>query len=106
MLFDQRTYRCRPGTIKKQLELYHQHGWEPQRRNLGEPYFYGMTETGDPNVFVHIWQYENAADRETRRANMQADPGWQEYLRLNAEAGYLVSQQNTLITPAPFFTPR
>jgi hypothetical protein len=28
------------------------------------------TETGDPNEYVHIWVYENAADREARRAAM------------------------------------
>ncbi len=102
MLYDHRTYVCRPGTIKKQLELYKAHGWEPQTRNLGQPLMYAMTETGNPNAFIHIWVYEDAADRATRRAAMQADPDWQEYLRLNAEAGYLVSQTNTLLIPAPF----
>ena len=74
MLFDVRTYTCRPGSIRKQMELYEEMGWEPQRRNLGEPLFYGACETGDPNKYVHIWVYENAGDRETKRAAMMADP--------------------------------
>ena len=105
MLYDHRTYRCRPGTIKKQLALYEEYGMEAQMRHLGKPLLYAATETGDPNAFIHIWVYENAADRETRRAAMMADPDWQTYLQKNAETGYLESQQNTLLTPAPFFKP-
>ena len=32
-----------------------------------------------------------------------ADADWQDYLRRSAEAGYLVSQVNKILTPAPFF---
>lgn len=106
MLFDHRTYTCRPGTIKKQMALYEEHGFEVQKRHLGEPLFYGITETGPVNSYVHIWVYENAADREKRRAAMQADPDWVSFLQKSAEAGYLVSQENKLMTPAPFFSPK
>jgi hypothetical protein len=33
---------------------------------------------------------------------MQADPEWQVFMRKNAEAGYLIKQENELMTPAPF----
>ena len=52
---------------------------------------------------MHIWVFEDAADRAQKRAKMQADPEWQAYLAKSAEAGYLVSQTNTILTPAPFF---
>ena len=42
---------------------------------------------------VHIWAYENAADREQRRADMQADPEWQAFLKMSAEAGNLLRQE-------------
>jgi len=103
MLYDHRTYVCRPGTIKKHLELYKAHGMAPQTRNLGQPLMYATTETGNPNAYIHIWVYEDAADRAKRRAAMQADPDWQEYLRISAEAGYLESQLNTLLNPVDFF---
>ena len=44
----------------------------------------------------------DAADRETRRKAMAADPDWQEFLRLSAEKGYLVSQSNKLLVPVDF----
>ena len=74
MLLDVRTYTCRPGTIKKHLELYEKYGKAPQTRHLGQPLAYLVTETGNPNQYVHIWVYENAGDREAKRAAMQADP--------------------------------
>lgn len=106
MIFDHRTYTCKPGTLPKQLELYEKHGLAVQVRHLGEPIFYGVTETGPINTYVHIWAYESAGDREKRRAAMQADPDWQAYLRLSAEAGYLIGQENRILTPAPFFKPK
>ena len=50
MLFDVRTYTCRPGTIRKQMALYEEHGLAVQTKHLGPPVFYGLTETGDVNT--------------------------------------------------------
>lgn len=105
MIYDMRTYACRPGTIKKHMKLYEEHGWAAQCRNLGNPVVYGAVETGNVNSYVHIWVYDSAADRAEKRAAMAADPDWQAYLKLSAEAGYLVSQTNTILTPASFFQP-
>ncbi|HBB83023.1 MAG TPA: NIPSNAP family protein [Sulfitobacter sp.] len=101
MIYDHRTYCCRPGTIKKHLALYAELGFPAQRRILGEPVIYAQVETGDVNSFVHIWAYEDAADRAARRAQMAADPEWQAYLKKSAEAGYLVSQTNKILMPVP-----
>lgn len=104
MIYDHRTYTCRPGTIKKHLALYEQHGWDVQRKHLGEPVLYAQTETGDVNAFVHVWVYQDAADRANRRAAMQADPAWTRYLELSAEAGCLIRQENKILQPVSFFT--
>ncbi len=103
MLFDVRTYRVRPGGLKAHFEVYEKFGKAPQTRHLGQPLVYMRTETGDPNEYVHIWVYENAGDRERRRAAMQADPDWQDYLKRSAELGALVSQSNKLMVPVDFF---
>ena len=106
MLYDVRTYVCRPGTIKAQLAIYAEHGFDAQKRHLGEPLAYLQTETGNVNSYVHIWVYRDAQDRAERRSAMAADPQWQAYLKRSAEAGNLVSQNNQLMTPVPFFKPR
>ena len=103
MIYDHRTYTCRPGTIKKQLALYAEHGWPTQRRHLGDPVIFAATETGNVNSYVHIWTYQDAADREARRTRLQNDPAWISYLKMSAEAGNLISQTNAILAPAPFF---
>lgn len=104
MLFDHRTYICRPGTLVAQLKLYEEKGFAAQKRHLGEPVFYGVVETGEINSYVHIWAYEDAADRERRRADMEADPEWQAFKAASAAAGNLTRQENKLMNSAPFFT--
>ncbi|HMA13687.1 MAG: NIPSNAP family protein, partial [Bacteroidota bacterium] len=99
MLLDVRTYRVKPGQLKTQFELYEKYGKPAQTKHLGQPLAFLRTETGDPNEYVHIWVYENAADREKKRAAMMADPGWQDYLKRSAELGALVSQTNKLMLP-------
>ena len=103
MLLDVRTYTCKPGTLKAHLALYAKMGAEPQTRHLGQPLAYMTTETGNPNQYVHIWVYENAADREQRRAAMWSDPEWLAYTQESAKLGALVSQTNKLMTPVGFF---
>ncbi len=105
MLIDVRTYTCRPGTLKDHLALYAAHGKEPQVKHLGEPLAFLVTETGDPNQFVHIWAYQNAADREARRTALWSDPEWLAYTRKSAELGALIAQKNKLMTPVEFFPP-
>jgi len=102
MLLDHRTYTCRPGTIKLHLKLYEEHGYATQAKHLGTPVVYAAVESGDVNSYVHIWAYEDAADREAKRGALQNDPDWIEYLKKSREAGYLISQVNTLLTPVAF----
>ncbi len=103
MLLDVRTYRCKPGTIKAHLELYEKMGKAAQSRHLGQPFAYLTTETGNPNEYIHIWMYESAADREQKRAGMQADPDWNAYLAASAELGALEHQDNKLMRPVEFY---
>lgn len=102
MLLDIRTYRCKPGTINAHLALYEKMGKEPQFRCLGTPLAYLKTETGNPNEYVHIWVYENAGDREAKRAKMWSDPEWLAYTRESAKLGALEAQENKLMVPVDF----
>jgi hypothetical protein len=102
MLIDHRTYRVRPGTLQAHLDIYEQHGYAAQTHHLGKPLAYMVAESGELNTIVHIWAYENAADREKRRAAMQADPDWQGYLKRNRDVDYLQYQETRLMVPAKF----
>lgn len=103
MLLDVRTYSCKPGTLHAHLALYAKYGKESQVRHLGTPLLYACCETGNPNEYIHIWCYDNAADREERRARLWVDPEWLSYVEKSAALGALESQQNKLMKPVDFF---
>ena len=103
MLLDVRTYSCKPGTLQAHLALYAKYGKEPQVRHLGTPLLYASCETGNPNEYIHIWCYDNAADREERRARLWVDQEWLSYVEKSAALGALESQQNKLMKPVDFF---
>ncbi|MEK9723758.1 MAG: NIPSNAP family protein [Rhodospirillaceae bacterium] len=105
MLFDIRTYTCKPGMLKKHLQLYEEHGLAPQSKCLGAPFGYFVGETGNPNQYIHIWKYENAGDREARRAAMWADPDWLTYVAKSSELGALEKQENMLMNDVWFWKP-
>ncbi len=97
MILDMRTYTCKPGTIKKHIELYKAYGQAAQTRHLGQPVVWATTEVGDVNSYVHIWAYKDVADRAAKRAKMWDDPDWQDYVRRSAELGALLSQENKIL---------
>jgi len=102
VIVDVRTYRVKPGKLPQDLDLYARHGLAAQTRHLGAPLAYLHAESGDLNTMVHLWTFEDAADRARRRAAMMADPEWLNYLKLADEAGYLIDQRNNLMVPASF----
>ena len=102
MIVDLRTYRIKPGKMPQELDLYAKRGLAAQTRHLGPPLAYLHGESGDINALVHLWVFEDVADRARKRAAMMADPEWQTYLKLADEAGYLVDQRNSLMVPASF----
>ena len=104
MLIDIRSYVCKPGTLKIHLELYEKLGKIPQTRHLGDPLLYMTCESGNPNEYVHIWGYQNAADRERKRGAMWSDSEWIHYVTESKNLGALLSQSNKLMNPVDFFS--
>jgi len=102
VLIDHRTYRIKPGMMADHLALYEKHGFSAQTRHLGAPVAYMFAESGEINTLVHIWAYDDAADRAAKRARMAADPEWQNFLKLQNEAGLLLQQRTSLMIPAAF----
>ena len=101
MIVDHRTYTLKPGTLKSYLELYEREGLPAQSRHLGKPIgWYTSMDIGPLNQIVHLWAYEDLADRAKRRAAMQADPEWQAFL---AKIQPLIhTQQNRILVPTAF----
>lgn len=104
MIYDHRTYVCRPGMLKAHMALYEQYGFVAQSRHLGHPVLWATTEVGDVNSYVHIWAYADMADRTARRAAMWADADWLAYIKRSNELGALTHQENRILVGAPFAT--
>jgi len=102
MILDHRTYQLRPDSLAAFLELYGREGLPIQKRHLGEPFgWFVSQDIGPLNQVVHMWKYRDHADREQRRAGLVADPDWQAYLK--KASPLLVSMENKILRPAPFF---
>jgi hypothetical protein len=102
VIVDQRTYTIQIGLLRDFLALYAAEGFAPQTRHLGPPLGYYTTEVGDVNRVVHLWQYTDMADRDRRRAALEADPQWLAYRRKAAAAGHVLRQRNTILKPVDF----
>jgi hypothetical protein len=90
------------GTLAKKGE---REGYPVQTQHLGEPIgWYVSMDIGQLNQIVHMWAYEDLADRARRRAAMQADPAWNAYLE--KAAPLIMHMENKILHPAPFFRPK
>jgi len=97
MIVDERTYTIAPGLLADYLDNHMKVALPIMRRHLGEPLAYFTTETGDLNQFVHLWRYEDFADRERRRASLYADDQWTAYRRDVGERGWVLHQHSRIL---------
>jgi hypothetical protein len=100
MIVEMRTYTLKPGQVGNYLKLYEAEGLATQTRILGRLLGYYGSETGDVNQVVHLWAYEDLADRQKRRAALFADPTWLAYVPKIVEM--IVTQESKLLNPARF----
>ncbi len=102
MLVDLRRYTIVPGLLKQYLAVYEEFGLPVQRRHVGDPLGYFISEVGTLNQVTHLWGYEDAADRQSRRAALENDPDWRAYKRKTADGRYIQQQENQLLVSAPW----
>jgi hypothetical protein len=100
MIVEMRTYTLKPGTAAEYLRLYEAEGLATQTRILGRLLGYYSSETGDVNQVVHLWAYEDFADRKARRAALFQDPAWLAYIP--KIVSLLVTQESKILNPARF----
>ena len=116
MILDHRTYTIPVGLMRDFLALYAAEGRAAQVRHLGEPFGYFTTEVGELTQLVHMWRYEDFADRDRRRAALEADPEWLAYRAKAGKLGHVTRQANCILravdfaamqaAPAPVSAPR
>lgn len=103
MIIDHRTYTVQHGRMAEYLSLYERVALPIQLRHLGRLVGFYVSDIGPLNQAVHLWAYDNIADREERRAHMAADPEWQAFMKSNS--GMFVTQENKILKPTKFSPP-
>jgi hypothetical protein len=100
MIIEQRDYHVITGKLNELVQLYESEGIELQKSYLGNLVGAFTTDIGALSTYTSIWAYDNFAEREERRARLQADDAWKTFL---AKIQPLIhTQQNRILVPTAF----
>ena len=100
MIVEQRDYHVITGKLPELVKLYETEGIELQKSYLGNLIGVFTTDIGALSTYTSMWGYESYAEREQRRARLQADDRWKDFLgRLQP---LLHTQQNRILIPTSF----
>ena len=100
MIVEQRDYHVYTGKLAELVRLYQDEGIPLQNELLGGLVGAFTTDIGALSTYTTLWRYDSFAEREEKRARMQADERWQAFL---AKVQPLMhTQQNRILVPTPF----
>ena len=100
MIVEERTYHVFTGRLPEVVKLYTEEGTAIQQEHLGDLVGAFTVDVGDVSSIVHLWGYDSYAERERRRALLQGDQRWKDFLpRLQP----LIHTQHTrILLPTPY----
>jgi len=100
VIVEQRDYHVYTGKLGELVKLYETEGIELQQRILGNLLGVFTTDVGSLSTYTSLWGYDSYAQREERRAALQADESWCAFL---AKIQPLIhTQQNRIMIPTSF----
>lgn len=100
MILEQRDYHVTTGKLPELVRLYAEEGIAIQAEVLGGFVGAFTTDVGALSTYTHLWRYDSYAEREQRRAALQARDDWRAFL---AKIQPLIhTQQNRILVPTPF----
>ena len=100
MIVEQRDYHVFTGKLGEVVKLYETEGIAIQQEILGNLIGVFTTDIGSLSTYTSMWGYENYGEREQRRAKLQADPRWQDFLKRLQPL--LHTQQNRILIPTSY----
>jgi hypothetical protein len=100
MIVEQRDYHVYTGKLNELVRLYGEEGIAIQEEILGGLIGVFTTDIGALSTYTSLWRYDGFGERERRRAQLQADERWQQFL---ARIQPLIhTQQNRILVPTAF----
>jgi len=99
-IVEQRDYHVTTGKLGELVKLYESEGIAVQQEFLGGFLGAFTTDVGALSTYTSMWSYESYAERERRRALLQADERWKAFL---AKIQPLIhTQANRILVPTSF----
>ena len=102
MIVEHRTYTIKALRTGDFLKLYERAALPLQLKYLGHLIGFYVSEIGPLNEVVHLWGFASLAERERRRALMEADPGWAVYRQALLELDVVVEQSTKMLRTTSF----
>jgi len=100
VIVEERTYHVFTGRLAEVVRLYAEEGTEIQQGHLGNLIGAFTVDVGDLGSIVQLWGYDSMAERERRRALLQADDRWKSFLgRLTP---LIHTQRSRILIPTSF----
>ncbi len=100
MIYEHRVYTFHPGKLAEFWKIYLPEPLALQQRILGDLVGYFTVEAGTLNQVVHIWRYASFEDRMERRAALQKEPVWRDYVA--RALPLMVKQESSILLPTAF----
>lgn len=100
MIVEQRDYHVHTGKLPELISLYEGEGIPLQQEILGGLVGAFTTDVGALSTYSTLWRYDSYAEREEKRARLQADNRWQDFLR--RVQPLMHTQQNRILVPTSF----
>ncbi len=99
-IYELRTYDIYVGKIGEAVALYRDEGWPALEKHSDKLVGYFTGDIGAMNQIVHLWKFEDDADRRAHWARVFGDD---EFMAFAGKLRPLVQkQQNKLLMNAPF----
>jgi hypothetical protein len=102
MIVEQRDYHVYTGKLPELVRLYETEGIPLQNEILGGLVAAFTTDVGALSTYTTMWRYESFAEREEKRARLQADERWTSFL---AKVQPLMHTQRSRILVPTSFSP-
>jgi hypothetical protein len=100
VIVEERTYHVHTGKLAEVVKLYADEGTQIAQEHLGNLIGAFTVDIGDLSSIVQLWGYDSFAERERRRAELQADERWKAFLpRLQP---LIHTQRNRILVPTSF----
>ena len=100
LIVEERSYHVHTGKLAEVVKLYADEGTAIQQEHLGNLIGAFTVDIGDLSSIVQMWGYDSYAERERRRAVLQADQRWKDFLpRLQP---LIHTQRTRILLPTPY----